>query len=558
MNNHDPRLLIVDDTPANLDALEVLLAPTGCAIVRAQSAEEALLALLQDDFAAIILDIRMPGMDGFDLARLIKQRRRSRDTPILFLTAHLIERADLLAGYGLGAVDYLSKPIHPEILRSKVSVFIELYRKTRALADLNQALEREVAERTRAQREVEQANNALEERVRERTAALSDARRVADSANKAKDQFLAMLGHELRNPLAPMVTALDLLRLRGQHSAEQDVLERQVRQLVRMVDDLLDVSRITTGKVELRRRQVEAAVVVSRAMEVAGPLLERRRHVVQIAVAREGLPLHADVDRLAQVIANLLINAAKYSEPGSSIILHGTRVNDLVRLSIQDEGIGIPPEMLHGVFEAFVQQPQAIDRSRGGLGLGLAIARSLTIQHGGTIRAESQGPGQGSTFFVDLPAAEGEASADRTAIPSLASDRARACALRILVVDDNQDAASMLETALRQLGFVVEAAHDGPSALRCAARVRPDVALLDLGLPIMDGYELAQRLRASPGGSELRLIAVTGYGQEADRERAYHAGFDSHFVKPIDLSELWRLLIEPVDAPAPPLERPAL
>jgi len=190
--------------------------------------------------------------------------------------------------------------------------------------------------------------------------------------------------------------------------------------------------------------------------------------------------------------------------------------------------------------------------------LGLAIARSLTIQHGGTIRAESQGPGQGSTFFVDLPAAEGEASADRTAIPSLASDRARACALRILVVDDNQDAASMLETALRQLGFVVEAAHDGPSALRCAARVRPDVALLDLGLPIMDGYELAQRLRASPGGSELRLIAVTGYGQEADRERAYHAGFDSHFVKPIDLSELWRLLIEPVDAPAPPLERPAL
>lgn len=556
MSEPVPRLLIVDDTPANLDALEVLLAPMGCAVVRAQSADEALLALLQDDFAAIILDILMPGMGGLELARMIKQRRRSRDTPILFLTAHLIDRSDVLVGYGLGAVDYLSKPIHPEILRSKVSVFVELYRKTRALADLNEALQAEVAERARAQREVEDANEALEERVRERTAALSEARRVADSANQAKDQFLAMLGHELRNPLAPMVTALDLLRLRGAHSPEHDVLDRQVKQLVRMVDDLLDISRITTGKVELRRRHVEAAVLVSRAMETAGPLLKRRHHQVEIDVPPEGLALHADVDRLAQVIANLLINAAKYSEPGSRITLQGARVGDTVRLTVRDEGIGIPSDMLLSVFEPFVQQPQSIDRSRGGLGLGLAIARSLVLQHGGSIRAESGGPGQGSTFVVEVAAADAEPSSDRMLFPGLDSGLARTSALRILVVDDNDDAAKMLETALRQLGFVVESAHDAPSALLCAERLQPDVALLDLGLPVMNGYELAQRLRASRRGSELRLIALTGYGQEADRERAFHAGFDRHFVKPIDLGELWRLLVEPPGAPAPLRDHP--
>lgn len=681
------RLLIVDDTPANLDALEALLEPAGCEIVRARSGEEALLALLQQDFAVIILDIRMPGMGGIDLARLIKQRRRNQDIPILFLTAHAGDGDEVLTGYGVGAVDYLTKPVNPDVLRSKVAVFVDLHRKTNALAALNRELQQEVAERREAQLEVERANMELERRVRERTAALTaahaaitdneerfrmaadaaeafvydvdlqagslvlmhnlarltgfdappevmtparwearihaddrpryveeldahlrnpavrhlrlsyrirhadgswrsvedttlvlrgpngdairmvgaivdvtervrmeeglrEARRQADRANRAKDEFLAMLGHELRNPLAPMVTALELLRLSGSTSREQDVLERQVRHLIRMVDDLLDVSRITTGKVELQRRPVRLCDVVARSTEVAGHLLEQRRHQLDIQVPREGLVIDADMDRLAQVVANLLTNAAKYSDPGSRIEVRGSLEGKSVTLTVTDEGSGILPEMLAGVFDAFVQQPQTLERSRGGLGLGLAIARSLVSQHGGTIRARSDGQGRGSQFIVELPAAEGVQAepAEATEVHTRSGSAAR-----ILVVDDNDDASQMLKVALEQLGYIVEVAQDGPSALTKAASLRPDIALLDIGLPVMDGYELAERLlRDLPEGVPLRLVAITGYGQDADRERAKKAGFEHHLVKPIDLSKLERIIERTLAEPRVP------
>jgi signal transduction histidine kinase len=371
-------------------------------------------------------------------------------------------------------------------------------------------------------------------------AELEKARQVAEEASSAKDQFLAMLGHELRNPLSPILTALQLMNLRGMRSREQEVIQRQVGHLVRLVDDLLDVARITRGKVELRREPVELASVVVRGIELASPLLEQRHQRLAVNVPPDGLTVLADNDRLAQVVSNLLTNAAKYSEPGSQICIEAGRVGDKARLLVRDEGIGIAPDMLDSIFESFVQHRQALDRASGGLGLGLAIVRSLVRLHGGTVRARSDGPGKGSEFEVELPLGDGlaviEASGD--------SDRlylhepvpqAAPCPDRVLVVDDNQDGAEILAETLRELGHVVEIAHDGPSALEIAQRFRPQLALLDIGLPVMDGYELAGHLREL---GPIRLVAVTGYGQETDRRRSQEAGFSAHLVKPVDLDVL--------------------
>jgi PAS domain S-box-containing protein len=367
--------------------------------------------------------------------------------------------------------------------------------------------------------------------------ALRQSQHDLTEANRVKDEFLAMLGHELRNPLAPISTAVQLIRLRGGQSREIAVIDRQVGHLTRLVDDLLDVSRITRGKIELDRRPVELWDAVARAIEVASPLLEQRRHLVDVDVPSSGLVVDADIHRLAQVISNLLTNAAKYSDPESRIAVRGQRVQDTVQLKVSDEGIGIAPEMLSRVFDAFVQQTQSIDRSGGGLGLGLTIVRSLVQMHGGAVHAESLGAGRGSAFVVELPIAQGRRSEpvkmQKAAVPSSSNRR------RVLVVDDNEDAAEMLAGALAQIGYDVAIAHDGPSALERAGAFDPDVALLDIGLPVIDGYELAERLRMQASGHRhLSLIAVTGYGQDADRVRSDRAGFERHLVKPIDLQQL--------------------
>ena len=368
----------------------------------------------------------------------------------------------------------------------------------------------------------------------------------ASQASRAKDEFLAMLGHELRNPLAPMRTALQLMRLRGSTSREQDVLERQVNHLSRLVDDLLDISRVTRGKIDLSRGAVELSEIVLRAMEIASPVLEHAHHEVILDIARKGLGVDADIERMAQVVSNLLTNAAKYSDPRSRIHVSGSRVGDWVKLSVKDEGSGIAPEMLSRVFDAFVQQPQTLERSRGGLGLGLAIVKSLVEQHGGSVRALSAGIGQGSEFVVELPwdPSARTPHSDRVSSPHVASQRGRP--KQILVVDDNEDAAVMLQHALTSLGYQVQIASDGPSALDVCVGFQPDIALLDIGLPVMDGYELAQRLREllidSGRVPHLRLMAVTGYGQETDRARSAAAGFHEHLVKPIELGRLARVL----------------
>ena len=375
-----------------------------------------------------------------------------------------------------------------------------------------------------------------EEALRQSEAAHDAARREAERANRSKDEFLAMLGHELRNPLSPMLTALQLMRLRGMQSREQDILERQVAHLTRLVEDLMDVARVARGRVELQRVPCELSDVVLRAMEMASPLLEQRQHRVDVRVPRHGLGVHADLQRLAQVFSNLLTNAAKYSDPGARIVVTGDRIGDTIRFSVRDEGIGIAPEMLASVFEPFVQQPQTLDRAYGGVGLGLAIVRSLVTAHGGRVRAESQGLGRGSEFIVELPAAESAASREAGSGDSLLVPEHRT---RVLIVDDNADGTEMLRLGLEGRGYDVRVAGDGPTALASARTFEPDVALLDIGLPGIDGYEVARRLRELSGRVDRpRLVAITGYGQDADRQRSARAGFERHMVKPIDLSHL--------------------
>jgi PAS domain S-box-containing protein len=370
------------------------------------------------------------------------------------------------------------------------------------------------------------------------------ARREAETASRAKDEFLAMLGHELRNPLSPILTALELMRRRDPSalSRERTLIERQVQHVVRLVDDLLDVSRITRGKVELKRRPVDLGDVVATAIEMASPLLENRRHRLDVDVPRRGLLVDGDPARLAQVMSNLLTNSAKYTEPGGRIEVRAGREGRDVVVRVRDSGIGIPPELLPRVFDLFVQSQRALDRSQGGLGLGLTIVKSLTEMHGGRVSAESAGPGRGSTFSVRLPALS--AAALTPAPGSLLLPRTRRRALvprRVLVVDDNQDAADALVEALLAVGHQAVVAYDGPGALDAALRLRPEVAFLDIGLPVMDGYELARRIRDLIGPG-VKLVAVTGYSQERDRALSRAAGFDEHLVKPVDLERLESLL----------------
>ncbi|HEV7672543.1 MAG TPA: ATP-binding protein [Thermoanaerobaculia bacterium] len=368
-------------------------------------------------------------------------------------------------------------------------------------------------------------------------------REAAESANRAKDEFLAMLGHELRNPLSPIVTALQLMKLQGPEGSEQarTIIERQVNHLIRLVDDLLDVSRIARGKVDLKRETVEIAEIVAKAIEMVSPLLEQQTQHLMAEVPRQGLAVDGDPIRLAQVVSNLLTNAAKYTPEAGNINVRARRDGGEVVLSVSDSGIGISSEMLPQVFDLFVQGRRGIDRSEGGLGLGLTIVRNLVERHGGSVSASSEGPGRGSEFLVRLPLAAGtQAVTDSSAAVAVATPEAtpKANAQRILVVDDNEDGVATIVHILKLLGYDVRAAKDAPTALEIAADFLPKTALLDIGLPVMDGYELASRLRNLSGLADVRLIAITGYGQESDFQKTRDAGFHHHLVKPIRIEAL--------------------
>jgi signal transduction histidine kinase/DNA-binding response OmpR family regulator len=365
-------------------------------------------------------------------------------------------------------------------------------------------------------------------------------------ASRRKDEFLAMLAHELRNPLAPILNALHLMRLRGRPGpdleAARSIIERQVRQLSRLVDDLLDVSRIDRGKIELRKEPVALATVVTRATESTGPLIEARGHQLEVRLPPYDLMLEADPTRLEQVLANLLNNAAKYTEPGGRIRLVAECDRGEVVVRIQDTGIGIAPEVLPHIFDMFMQANRSLDRSEGGLGIGLTLVQRLVELHGGTVKAQSAGLGQGSEFIVRLPL-----SARTPAYVGARSEEKAPTAhsRRVLVVDDNRDGAESLALLLGLGGHKVRLVHDGPAALEAARADQPEVILLDIGLPGMDGYEVARQLRREEGTAKSLLVAMTGYGQAEDRRRTREAGFDLHLVKPVDPRELQEVLAQP-------------
>jgi signal transduction histidine kinase/DNA-binding response OmpR family regulator len=688
-------ILIVDDLPEKLLVYRTILEELGHNLVTAQSGEEALRAVLRQDFAVILLDVRMPGMDGLEVAGLIRQRKRSSHTPIIFLTA-FADEVRVAEGYAQGAVDYLTTPVVPAVLRAKVRVFADLYRMAQQVR--RQAEERIALAEERTKRETaEEANRRLaflaeasrvlagsldpdataralarlavptladlagltlaqdqgrswqtemalvcppdpevyEFRLaaeggpsdelraavdralatgradqldgldiaypaipgrpeppghRLRSAAIfplqargrtlgaltlafgpagrrhapADLAMVADLASRAavaldnarlhhevqeadrrKNEFLSMLAHELRNPLAPIRNANEVLRQTEPNPARirwaEGVIDRQLTHLVRLVDDLLDVSRLTQGKIRLAVEPVALEVVVAHAIEASRPLIDQFRHTLEVNLPPRPVRMHGDPARLTQVVTNLLNNATKYTERGGRITLSLECRDSTAVVRVRDTGVGMSADLLPRVFDPFTQASRSLDRSQGGLGIGLTLVRRLVEMHGGSVEAHSDGPGKGSEFVVRLPILPEPAPAPAEGTPGAAEARAGNGSLRVVVVDDNVDGAESLVELLVLLGHEVRVAHDGPGGIEAVLAFRPDLVLLDIGLPVMDGFEVARRLRANPEVDAV-LVAVSGYGREEDRRLSRELGFAHHFVKPIQFDALRDLL----------------
>lgn len=525
-------ILLVDDEPRNLDVLESILHDPSYRLLRAEGADKALRLLLDNDVAVIVLDIKMPGVGGFELAQIIKGTKRHKQIPIVFLTAYLFDDRDVLTGYGAGGVDYLTKPVNPAILRQKVAVFADLFRKTRALAALNQHLETRVKERT--------------ERLEKSEAALRE-------SNQQKDLFLAMLAHELRNPLAPLRTGLDvLLRHPDRPPALEKTLgamNRQLENMVRLIDDLLDVSRINRGTLEIRKELVDLSSVIDRAVETAEPLFTRRRQSVVVDAdvdARGPIKAYVDATRIAQIVANLLNNASKHSEEGATVRVDLRRTVDRIAIRVVDEGVGIPSDQVERLFGMFAKLDRPRQHSSEGLGIGLALSRYLAELHGGTLVGESAGEGKGATFSLTLPTGiADDAPAATSAAPLASMEREIRTEvrnkLRIVLVEDNEDSADMMLEWLRHFGHDVRVARTGSEAVPLIMAVCPDVVLCDLGLPGLDGLDVCRRVvDAMPEPPE--MIALTGWGREADVHRTGDAGFQHHLVKPVEPDTLRNLL----------------
>jgi signal transduction histidine kinase len=520
-------ILLVDDEARNLDALEVILEDPAYKLLRAEHADAALRELLHHDVAAIVLDIKMPGVSGFELANLIKGTKRFRQIPILFLTAYHLEDEDVLAGYGAGAVDYLSKPIKAPILRHKIAAFADLYRKTRALAELNNTLELRVKERTE---ELELSETAL----RNANTALRD-------ANRQKDQFLATLAHELRNPLAPLRTGLDILMQQPEPppatSRVLGAMNRQLDHMVRLIDDLLDVSRISRGMLELRREPSDLASVIRNAIESARPFIEAKKQNVVFDNRSE---IRADVDptRIAQIVGNLLHNASKFSAFGARIDIELATEGGDAAINVVDRGIGIPPSEIERAFDMFAQVRGTPAAGGSGLGIGLALARRLAELHGGKLLATSEGDGRGSTFTLTLNGVASVAAAPAAAQPARSTANGK---LAIVVIEDNDDAADTLAMWLENMGHSVQVARTGPEGLELVRSSRPQLVLCDVGLPGMDGVEVCRHVKALPATPPV-MVALTGWGMDADRKRTREAGFDHHLVKPVAPDKLRDIL----------------
>jgi len=384
-------------------------------------------------------------------------------------------------------------------------------------------------------------NRLRQYELRRQLTALEEAHEELRTADQRKDQFLAMLAHELRNPLAPIRNSSELLTRMSANNAQLDtaarIIQRQITQLSRLVDDLLDVSRITRGRVTLQKQPVDLRAVVDQAIESVEPLVRERRHTTQVIASDAALYVQGDTARLVQCVANLLTNAVKYTDVGGKISVELREEAGIAIIAVTDSGVGIPPDLLPKVFDLFVQSERSLDRSQGGLGIGLSVVRQLIQMHGGSVRASSEGLGRGARFELRLQTIPAPHFVDA------ASPVRQLAGKRILVVDDNVDAADSLAMVLNQRGHNAEAVFSPSAAIERAATLNPEIVLLDIGLPGMDGYEVAQRIRAAGGAA--RLVALTGYGQPEDVRRARAAGFDAHLVKPVDLENLMRSIAEP-------------
>jgi signal transduction histidine kinase len=500
------RVLNLEDSVNDAELLQIQLRRAGfdATTTRVDTAEGFMAALESGGWDLVIADHSMPSFDAPAALKILKDKRL--DLPFIVMSGAI--SAEL-------AINLMQSGAHDFVSKNEPARLAPVIRR-----ELREATNR----RARHKAEEDRAATLVELEV----------------ANRAKDEFLAMLGHELRNPLAPIVTALQLMKLRGDGvlRREREVIERQVQHLLRLVDDLFDVAKIARGKIELKRRPLELAAAVAQAIEMASPLLEQREHRFTVDVPSRGLMVDADQARLAQVLSNLLTNAARYTLPKGDISLSARVEGGEVVVRVKDSGIGIDADMLPKIFEVFVQGSRAIDRSEGGLGIGLALVRNLVALHGGSVSAYSGGRDAGSEFVVRLPsapAAVAEPLHDAIATPLAHADRNGSC---VLLVDDNHDALELLSEAVRIQGYDVRTASDGPTALAALDHFTPNVVVLDIGLPVMDGYEVARLIRARPEHRATTLIALTGYGQSEDRARARDAGFDVHLVKPIQLAQL--------------------
>jgi PAS domain S-box-containing protein len=634
-----PLILLVDDKPARLLTYEAMLADLEVVCVRALSGHEALHHLLKQDFAVVLLDVNMPGMDGLEVARLIRGHPRLERTPIIFVTGREVTALEQLKGYEAGAIDYISVPIVPEILRSKVAVLCVLHQRQCELEALNSKLKQARSELdTRHANEIEQqkqlyeailtntpdfayvfgldhrfiyANEGLlriwgKDRdeaigktclelgyppwhaamhdceidrviatklpirgevafagthgprdydylfvpvlgaegkvvaVAGTTRDITERKQMEAALREAdlrKDEFIAMLAHELRNPVAPIRNAAEIL---SRVSSDErvvgiaDLLKRQTGQLSRLLDDLLEVARITQGRIVLKPETVAVQVCVQMAVEAVETMIKERHQ--RLNVTHDGLSIfvNADKARLTQCIANLLTNAAKFTPAGGDIGVNARVEGDHAVIEVTDTGIGISPDLLPRLFDLFVQGQISLDRSEGGLGIGLSVVKQLVEMHGGRVAGSSDGAGHGATFAIYLPLALEEAAPQKSI-----SEESNA-KLRILVVDDNNDAANSMASLLEIDGHLVKAVYSAEGGLAEADLLKPDLILLDIGLPRMSGYEVVQRIKAKH--PLIYVVALSGYGRPEDRQQAIAAGFDAHLVKPVEFDALRVLL----------------
>jgi len=553
-------ILLVDDKPERLLTYEVILESLNQNLVRAGSGEEAFEKLMTMEFAAILLDVSMPGMDGFETAALVRSQPSFGQTPIVFVTGVHITDLDRLRGYEMGAADYVYVPVVPEILRGKVQVLVQLYLQRRELARLNERLAATNSELARAHarlqaentRELQKLNRTLETANSQLVSEVAERKRaeaLLKEAARRKDEFISILGHELRNPLAAMQSGIELLRISPLPIAKvpwaRELLQRQLRHLKRLIDDLLDVSRITTGRVQLKRETLNLKDVIEHSVDAARPLIDERHHSLKVDLPSEPLWIDGDAVRLTQVFGNLLTNAAKYTGARGTITLTAaaeTGPPPMVTIRVKDSGAGIPENMLERIFELFTQADNEDTRTQSGLGIGLALVRALAELHGGTVHAVSNGLQKGSEFVVKLPLLEGVKA------PVLRAEAAPApahqAALRLLIIDDNVDLAKGLATYFTaKTRLEVKIAYTGESGIHLAHEFKPDAVLLDIGLPDIDGCEVARRLRAQSAFNHVPLIAISGFSAEADKKRARLAGFDRYFVKPVAFQMLHDVLV---------------